>query len=374
MPRLLLAALLVFLSTLSLQAQEKEGYFDFGNDSFRAGPTALFDLEGKDDIFMAGNVVRVEKSITGSAHLAGRKVFLPQAVGGDLYAMGMELDLSGTIAGDANIFGYSVKLGKVGGDMRVTVSSLELSGPVAGYAIIAADEVEITGNIAGDVSLTAREIDFSEGARIGGTLTLYQQDGTALDIPASVIAAEQIKRRPISEWSEAAEEIDVWSWQQAVGQFLKGVLIVTALAALAAAFAPDRLADLRRSLLDRPFRNLLIGFLAVSSLIGASILLMMTLIGLLLVPVTVISAILAGMAGYVVGAYAVGVWITLLAGQSEPDSLGSRALAAVIGALSVALIGLIPFFGWLFVLALSLAGAGAIAVWLFRPRFFSPAY
>lgn len=370
MCRLLLAMMMVIFAGGAAVAQDKASYFDFGGDSFRAGPTAVLDVDGVDDLFMAGDTLRVENAIGGTAHLAGRKIFVTQAIGGDAYVMGMELTLDGPIAGDATVTGYQIRLGDVGGDLRVTGSNIEITGPVGGYALIAADEVEIGAVIAGDVSLTAREVDFDDGARIEGTLTLYEEKGNRLEIPASVVPEDRVQRREIKEWSEAAEGLQVWSWRGAIWQFVKGVVLITALAALAAALAPNRLAELRRNILERPFRNLLIGFLAVSVLIGSTVLLMMTLVGLILTPLTVVGAIVSGFAGYVVGAYAVGVWLTVLAGRSEPRSIGERAIAAAVGAVVVAVIGLIPFIGWLFVLALSLAGAGAIAVWLFRPRFF----
>ena len=49
-----------------------------------------------------------------------------------------------------------------------------------------------------------------------------------------------------------------------------------------------------------------------------------------------------------------------------------RVAAAFIGALIVGLIGLIPVLGWIFVFALTLAGAGAITTRIFRPTFFAP--
>lgn len=373
MYRFLIATLMFVFAVGAAVAQDKASYFDFGGDSFRAGPTAVLDVDGVDDLFMAGDTVRVESAIGGSAHLAGRKISVTEAIGGDAYVMGMEVTLNGPVAGDATVTGYQVRLGDVGGDLRVTGSTIEITGPVAGYALIAGDEVEIGAVIAGDVSLTAREVDFDDGAKIEGTLTLYEDKDDRLEIPAAVVPEERVERRAIEEWSDAAEALQVWSWQQAIWQFVKGVVLITALAALVAALAPNRLADLRRNILDRPFRNLLMGFLAVSVLIGSTVLLMMTLVGLVLAPLTVVTAIASAFAGYVVGAYALGVWLTMLAGRPEPDSIAARAIAAAVGAVVVAVIGLIPFFGWLFVLALSLAGAGAIAVWLVKPRFFVPA-
>jgi len=80
---------------------------------------------------------------------------------------------------------------------------------------------------------------------------------------------------------------------------------------------------------------------------------------------------LAGFIGYVIGAYTLGVGLMLAIGMEEPDSLIIRAGAALLGALSAAVIALAPFIGWLFVVVLTLAGTGALVSQVLRPRFFA---
>jgi hypothetical protein len=128
---------------------------------------------------------------------------------------------------------------------------------------------------------------------------------------------------------------------------------------------------MRRQVLARPFRILWLGFLTQSAVIGAAVLFAMTVIGLLLVPAMVLLALAGGFAGYVIAAYSFGVGLMLAFGRLEPDSAGERAIAAGIGALAAGVIGLIPFLGWLFVLALVLTGIGAITARVFRPAFFA---
>lgn len=368
----MLAALAVVLAAAPVAAQEKDAAFDFGGDSFRAGGTLVFDTPGTDDLFMAGETLRGAADIAGSAHLAGRKVTVAGAVGGDAYAAGMDVELEGRVAGDATLAGYEVRVGEVGGDLRISGAKLAVEGPVSGYALIAGDEVRIDAVISGDVRLTARQIDFADAARIDGRLTLYEEEPGSLDIPASAVSEDRIERRAISEWEEAARPLRVWDWRRAVLRFLAGVVLVAALAALIAALVPRTLAEMRRGILDRPFRHLWFGFLAQSVLAGSAILFAMTLIGVLLVPAAVLAALIAGFAGYVVAAYAFGVGLMLTVGRREPETIGERALGAGTGALAAGLIGLVPLLGWLFVLALVLTGMGAIAQRIFRPRFFAP--
>ena len=73
--------------------------------------------------------------------------------------------------------------------------------------------------------------------------------------------------------------------------------------------------------------------------------------------------------GYLFAVYVVGraVWARL--DRLPPDTVGERAVAALIGAAVVSLVGLVPFVGWPLLLLLTLAGLGALAIAAFRPEF-----
>ena len=369
---ILIAAVLLFLVAPSA-AQEEKRHLDFGGDYFKAGNTVFFESDGVDDLFAVGQTVRGDRAITGSAHLAGRKVTMEGAVGGDAYMAGMDVSLAGPVAGDATLAGYYVRVGEVGGDLRVSGANLVISGPVSGGALIAGDEVRLESTIAGDVNLAVSEINFAPGARIDGKLTVYEEDTGDVVVPESVAPADRIERRSISEWSEATKDLKLWDWRRAIWQFLIGIILIAGIASLIAAAVPEKLAELRRDILDQPFRNLWYGVLAQSVIIGSIILLMMTVVGLLLAPAVLVVALITGFAGYVVAVYAVGVGLMLMFKQPEPYSIRTRALAAGVGAVFVGIIALIPFLGWLIVLVLALTGVGSLALRLFRPRFFATA-
>ncbi|MFY0691269.1 MAG: hypothetical protein JXR14_05015 [Paracoccaceae bacterium] len=362
--------LLIFLAgvfALPVWAEESSAAFALGGDAFLAGRSVSHDSAGTDDLFMAGERVTGRADISGSAHLAGREVVMEGAVGGDAYAVGEEITLRGDVDGDASIAGRAISLQGVGGDLRVAGSEVELRGDIGGYAMVAGETVVIDAAIAGDVSLAVGEVEWGERASIAGRLIVYEDSSDEMEVPAGVASPDQIERHEIEEW-EGPERPD---WRGAVGSFLFGVIVVAGLAALIAALMPQRLAEMRRQLLARPFNALWLGFLVQSAVIGAGVLFAMTLIGLLLTPAMILLALLGGFAGYVVAAYAFGVRVLLAFGTQEPDSIGDRALAAGVGALTAGVIGLVPFLGWLFVLTLVLAGIGAITARVIRPTFFA---
>jgi hypothetical protein len=125
---------------------------------------------------------------------------------------------------------------------------------------------------------------------------------------------------------------------------------------------------LRDRVSARPFRTLGIGFLTLSALIGAAVVLALTIVGILVAPVLILAAVLIGLAGYVVTVYIFGSTVWEAIGRGEPDTLGERAIAALIGALLASVIVLVPFLGWLFMLAAVLLGMGALAWWTLGKR------
>lgn len=251
--------------------------------------------------------------------------------------------------------------------MRESGSELTLKGAVSGTALLTGEIVQIDGPITGDVALTAGSVSFGSDGRIDGVLTVYQPEGETLEVPAG--KASEIHRETIKGWEGDFRDFNPvnprnWFWG-----FLKGILFITVAAAVIAAMAPGWLAEMRRTILAEPMRMLGLGFLGQSALIGGAILIALTLVGLLITPVALLAGFIAGTLGYVIASYAIGVWVVMALGRSEPDSLGDRAIAAVVGALLVGVVSLLPFLGWLFFLVVTLTGSGVLVERLLRPRF-----
>lgn len=364
--------LAVFLASAAL-AQD-QGAARIGDDAFLGGATVVHDSAGVDDLFMAGETITSAAPITGSAHMVGRKVTLAASAGGDVYAAGMEVAVTGEVTGDATLAGYEVRVeGAVGGDLRASGAKVNVSAPVGGYASVAGDEIRIDSVISGDAHLTGRSVDFGPDARVEGTLTVYEEEVGRIEVPESVASLDRVSRVKVEEWGPEGmpAALRPITWQRLVLKFLGGVLVITVLAALTAALLPGPIAALRRQILAMPFRSIWFGFLALSTLAGAAILSAMTLIGLFVMPAVILAAVLTGFIGYVIGAYALGVGLMLAFGRGEPATFGARAIAAGVGALVAGLVALIPLLGWLFVLALTLAGVGALTLRQLRPAFFA---
>ena len=346
--------------------------FELGGDVFLAGDRVDLTADGARATFLAGETVRQSAAVTGASHLAGRRVTAAASVGGNLYAAGMDVSVAGPVAGDATLAGYAVRVNApVEGNIRLFAARAEVTAPLGGSALIAAERLRLDAPVSGDMALSAERVEFGAGARIGGSLRLYGDTADRLEIPADVIDPARIERFPDRPVAGLDRPMPRPNWAGLLGGYLAGVLVVALVAAFLAAVAPGPLAEMRRALLARPFGTLGWGFLTLSAVIGAGLVLALTLVGILLVPAALVLAVIGGFFGYVVASYSFGVGLMLAAGRSAPETLGRRALAALIGAAVAGLIALIPFLGWLFVLALVLAGVGAITLRAFRPAFFA---
>lgn len=341
--------------------------FDFGGDSFRAGMSVSHDAAGTDDLFLAGDRVAGKADITGSAFLAGRKVTMEGAVVGDVYAAGEGVAIQGDVSGDASLLGRTVSVANVGGDLRVAASELRLTGIIGGNVIIAGEDVTFDAAVGGDVTLGAQRVDWGDAASIAGQLIVYEEELGSLEVPERVASDDRVERRVAEKQAEPQQP----SWRPSIGDFVFEVIVVAVLAVLVAALMPTRLAGMQQRVLARPLHTFWLGFLALSAVIGACVLLAITIIGLPLVAALALLAFIGIIFGYVIATYVLGVRLLLAAGRPELDSIGNRAIAAGTGALAAAVIGLIPYLGWLFAIALAFAGIGAITVQLVRPVFFA---
>jgi hypothetical protein len=370
----MLRALALACGLLALPAHAETGDLIIAGDRYLAGTSVRFGGPAVTDLFMAGNRVEVSSPVAGSAHLVGRRVTVDAAVAGDLFAAGYSLSVSAVIGGDASVTGYELVLGDVTGNLRAAGSEVKVAA-VGGYALITGGDVTLQGVIAGDVLLVADDITFGPEARVTGALTIYAEDPASVTVPDSVaplarVRIEQAAKYDGNEWSDRMP-IRVPVWRIVTG-FLAGVLISGLVAAMVIAIAPQAVQNWRTLALAHPGRAIWSGFLVTSALAGSGFVLMLTLVGVLLLPVMLVVTMLAIFAGYALGSYVLGVGLWLGFGRSMPDGLAGKFGLACLGAFLAGLAWMVPIAGWFFVLGLTMLGIGTLAAfalpggWLLR--------
>lgn len=344
-------------------AQDKEAVRRFGDDLFVAGSDVRVTDPALEDVYAAGRNVTVQENVRESVHVAGRAVRLAGAVGRDAYAAGQDVEIRGPVTGDVTAFGERVEMsGSAGGDAILAGREVEVVGPVAGDATLVGEEVEIAGPISGSVQVRADRIRFGPAARIGGTLAYWSPN--RIDVPASVVAPNRVTGVRVTEHAKKARPEP---GARAI-RFLGGVVLFVLLAALFAAVAPGPLTRAHDQAVRRPWLNLLLGIIATSAIFGSILVLVLSIVGIPLAPLVVVLAPLVLAAGYLTAAFTVGRLSLDLARVRRLEGRLGVFVAMVTGVILLAVLRLIPIFGWLVLVAAVVVGLGAWFSLLLRPR------
>jgi glucan phosphoethanolaminetransferase (alkaline phosphatase superfamily) len=163
----------------------------------------------------------------------------------------------------------------------------------------------------------------------------------------------------MSEAGRTAEAAVRKGWPQ-VGAMIGWRLVLFVLGAAFIALMPKGVAALQTIAEKRPFRNLGVGLLAFAAVIGLVPLVALTVIGIVLLPFVAIFIAIACSLAYLAGVYFTGTQIGRAFFRIETNA---HRLAILVASIVIAaLIGLIPFAGWLVSLGLTTFGFGAVAV------------
>ena len=321
------------------------------------------------DLYAAGEAVRVDGRLSGDLVVAARRVVVEGQVDGDVFAAGNTIDLRGPIGDSTRIVGQMLTVdttidgdllaagsevlvseaARITGGVAATGSLVEINGTVDQGARVAAGEIVIRGTVRGDANLIADRLDLAPGARIAGDLD-YRSRTPLSPEAASRVGGAVRYQEPVEEPNRRAGwGVLLWLWQT-LAALVTGLLVV--------ALCRPLVQRLVTTIGEETTLGALFGFAAFLILPAAAGLAMVTLIGL---PVGIAAFLLFALALYA-AKLPVAVWVgeRLLTLAGRPHASPYAALA--VGILLLYLLFAIPFVGWLFWLAVTWLGLGAMVV------------
>ncbi len=361
---LLLAAWLVLASPLSLAAQD-------------AGGTILRRGEVADDLYLAGGRIDVAATVQGDVVAAGGRLSLGDLVRGDVLAAGGDVTVRGRVLDDVRVAGGLVAVrAAVGGDVTAVGGTVSLTpeARIAGRAWLAGGEVDVQGRVArsvraagrtiriggeidGDVTLTAAEIEILPTARVRGAL-LYRSPREATVAPGAQIAGG-IRHEP-ANWPAPGRAVRVIGLVMAVvilgGLAVAGIALALLLPGLAASSA--------RAISTAPWTSLAVGFAVLVATPAAVAVLVATLLGAPLGVALAAIYVVTLIVGLLVGVTWVGAPVTRLF-RHDP-SPGRVMLSVLIGLLVMAALQVVPVVGAAILLLLMILGIGGGMVHTYR--------
>ncbi len=256
-------------------------------------------------------------------------------------------------------WGDVVVRGRVTGDVHSGFGDVTAEGPVAGDVEAGFGDVRVDGPVGGDVKAGFGNLFLERGARIGGEIGLGY--GAVREQHPEASVGGGVRTAVVDDDSPSGT---------ALGYIAKGVATLgfAAAALLLAVLAPRPLKASARRIESAPGRSLLIGIASVPVVIIGSVVLAFTGIGLLLLPLAWPAYLVMLLFGALVAAYFLGSRVVLATGRYRAGD----TLAAVVGALLVSAVSMIPMLGGLLLAGLVLLGTGAALSALVARRPFGP--
>ncbi len=274
-------------------------------------------------VFVGGNV-RIAEPVEGTAHAAGGRIELDAPVSGSAHLAGGEIVVKGAITGNLRAAGGRITIdGPIGGDAWVAGGALDL-GPNA--------------RIAGSLRFHGGELNRDPAAQVMGAVE--HESGR--------------RHRPDSgPWHRYSSG---WAWTP-------GLMV---LAAIIAAALPGPARRMTSELREHPWMAPLIGFIALTGIPIAALIVMITIIG---IPIGLL-ALLGYFALLLVGYVSLSVVVAgLLLDRYQPRhaaDLAWRAVAAMSAVLALGIVIRLPFVGgWIGFIAL-MVGVGMVVGAAFR--------
>jgi cytoskeletal protein CcmA (bactofilin family) len=317
-----------------------------------------------EDAVLFGEVGDDARVLTGRYRQEG-------AVGGELAVMARSVEINGQVGDDLYAAADDVHLSanaRVGQDARIFGKDVYIKGHIDRNLDVSAETVAIAALVGGDVKIHARNIIFAPGATIEGKLIWSSPNEP--DIPEEAIIRGGVQGSVDKTWhsegvlnwaspfrsapraailaSEAAGRLMV-----ALSAFALGLLL-----AFIAPFYVDRATEVLR---DRWAASFGWGVLTLVLTPIAAVLLMLTIIGIPLGFLLLLSMPILCLWGYTMGAAGLGATVLRITKK------GGRIWALAVGLLGLTLIAFIPVIGWIAGASATLLGLGATAL-ASRPR------
>jgi cytoskeletal protein CcmA (bactofilin family) len=292
-------------------------------------------------------------------------------VGGELAVMAKSADIEGGVGGDLYLSADDVRLrqtARVGQDARIFGKDVLIKGRIDRNLDVSADTVALGGTIAGDVTVHAREIYLAPNTVINGAFRWRSPNEP--DVPDEAVIRGGAEGTIDKAWQPEG----VLSWASPLrgapnAALFAGEAAVRLMVALSAfaigmmlvLFTPHYADRVFVTVRERWAVSLAWGALVLFATPVIAILMMMTIVGIPLGFLLLLSLPFLCLWGYAVGAAGVG------AIAFKQPRIGQRILALAVGLLVVTIVSLAPFVGGLFGTIATLLGLGALMVAL-RPR------
>jgi hypothetical protein len=240
---------------------------------------------------------------------------------------------------------------KVGSDVRVEQDdriddAVAVGGDLFVDGIVDGDAVAVGGS----VYLGEEAVIHGDAVTIGGSIEQAEGSiiyGTSVDVSSIILGDifDEINFRPGFHGIP-------WGLR-----FIPAIGLI-ALALLLSVIMPKELNKVSTIVKNEPVIMFLYGLLGIILIIPLAVMLVISIVGIALIPIELLAVFLASLIGYVAVAILIGKKILKAMNSNEPNII----ISALLGIILLWLVGLIPFFGGLVKGLACITGFGAVII------------
>ncbi len=312
--------------------------------------------------FAFGEEVRINGTINGDLVVAGRNVTINGKVLGNLYSGSQYLTVAGEVVGDA--FGAAQNVTVAGEavmqrDMLLAGKTIDYTGQVQRQLLAAGMDININGSISDDARLSVENLDILDKAVVGGDLH-YESSNEAFVSGSAKVSGN-------TDWKKIEPKeprVKQNNYSRDFLWLLWGLASSLLIWFLVAVWRPHFWKRTKQQIQEQPLKTLGIGVLGLIVAPILAVILMITLIGL---PLGIILVLTYGVALYlakIIVAVFIGSW---LAERFSWPEMHKGVWLVLLGLAVIALLTKIPVLGFIIGLLVIFAGLGSVILVAARP-------
>lgn len=373
-----LAAAPVSALAIAMHSDDTLARFELRNDLYAAGENVRIAEAIDGDLNAAGQNVTTLAAVGGTVQAAGRNVNLRGPVGGNVRAAGSSVVLEGTvngsvlafgetvivasgavIDGDAVLMGTTVTIaGTVRGDVKINGENVSVTGSVGGETDLEGENVTLAGAVGGNLRLKAHSVSLANGAAVAGDTRFWTTPGTEdqrriQDVTTGTATYDAALERARHDEPTRKDLAAAIFGALSIFALLTGALMIGVLQLATRKMFHNAAVTLDAS----PWKAMFVGVLYFTLLPVAAVLLLITLIGW---PLSVAAGFIWIISLLLAKPLSAIVLARLIEKRTHAKWSGAAAFFASLGIyVALRLLMLVPIVGWIAVDAAICAAFGA---------------
>lgn len=363
MLRVLLAGILIFPAVAFGATLEGERTVVLTETSientYLAGADVRVDAPVEADLTAAGANVTITAPVAGDVLLAGGTLDVERNVEGDLRAAGARIIVDAEVGGDLAALGGVVLVTGKAHDIQLMGGTVRITGGANGDVTVFGSDVFLSGVYEGDVEVSASDrITVADGTIIRGSFRYNAPQAAAISDTATIAGGAVYTGA--SAYLPTAEQAQTFALAGAGVFFLVKVLATLVAAGLVVGLFPKFSSKfVSRLRNERPRHIALLALIGFGTLVATPFLIVLLAVSFVGIGISLILSALYFLTLMLAYVYA-GLLVGTLVLSYVTKRINTTWKAALLGALLLYIIGLIPVVGGLAVFLLMLIAAGAL--------------